>query len=222
MAVITLGENTTNTHNSVLTDTWLDQANPTTTRDGSGAMFANSSGSGGKRALIRIDVSDLSEDITYQSATLNVYAASAYTNRNLFVHLFSRAFVTAEATWNSYSSGNNWGTAGGDISGTVGTSTGALALFSGNASVNGIVTITDNNGLLTSYVNNSIAGAKTMFLMISTDVTTDFRMHTSEFTDSFRPFLSVSTPVEENKGAGSFALSTINIRRNLRRNADLL
>lgn len=59
---------------------------------------------------------------TISAITLNLYkAANGGTNTgvNVEVHETTRDWNEAQATWNVYSTGNNWSTAGGDYSATV-------------------------------------------------------------------------------------------------------
>jgi len=67
------------------------------------------------RQLIKFDLSALPADAIISSAVLSLYATlDRSTNARTFrVYRLKRAWVEAEATWNIYSTGNNWSTAGG-------------------------------------------------------------------------------------------------------------
>ena len=68
-----------------------------------------------QRTLIKFDLSDLPSNADISSATLSLYL---YTDkcdnaRTFRVYRQKRAWVESEATWNIYSTGNSWQTAGG-------------------------------------------------------------------------------------------------------------
>jgi len=68
-----------------------------------------------RRTLIQFDLSTLPADAIISSAILSLYLSSnlADNTRTFGVHRLKRAWVPAQATWNIYSTGNNWSTAGG-------------------------------------------------------------------------------------------------------------
>lgn len=67
------------------------------------------------RFLIKFDLSALPADAVISSTTLSLYFdGDASSNaRTLRVYRVKRVWVEAEATWNIYSTGNSWSTAGG-------------------------------------------------------------------------------------------------------------
>jgi hypothetical protein len=73
--------------------------------------------SGAIRGLIKFDLSSLASDVLITSATLHLYEDSASDAAGVGAHAVAlhrvlRNWVEAQATWNIYSTGNNWGTAG--------------------------------------------------------------------------------------------------------------
>lgn len=67
------------------------------------------------RTLIHFDLSTLPDNAVITSATLSLYAITDYSTNDRIVRVFrqKRAWIEAQATWNIYSTGNNWQTAGG-------------------------------------------------------------------------------------------------------------
>lgn len=98
-------------------DTTLDDSNPTTnygTGAGLGAGESNASTSV-YRSLIKFDFSSISWLAVINSATLSIwlFANAASNTRTCRVYRQKRAWVETQATWNVYSTGNSWQTAGG-------------------------------------------------------------------------------------------------------------
>lgn len=97
-------------------DTMILDTNPTTNFSSQNEFFVGEYNGGAQigRALIKFDLSGLSGE-TITSATLKLYdwgSNFADNTRDLRVYRVKRTVVITEATWNVYSSGNNWGTAG--------------------------------------------------------------------------------------------------------------
>lgn len=67
------------------------------------------------RTLIKFDLSTLPSDAAISAATLSLYSNTdnSSTARTFRVFRQKRAWVETQATWNSYSTGNGWSTAGG-------------------------------------------------------------------------------------------------------------
>jgi hypothetical protein len=66
------------------------------------------------RGLIKFDLSSIPASATILSATLSIWVNGDYciNARTLRAYRVKRNWVEEEATWNVYSAGNNWGTAG--------------------------------------------------------------------------------------------------------------
>lgn len=97
-------------------DTMVLDDNPTTNYDTNVSLFVGEYNGGAQigRALIKFDLSSLAGK-TVASATLKIYdwgSNFADNTRTIRVYRVKRAWVSNQATWNQYSSGNNWGTAG--------------------------------------------------------------------------------------------------------------
>jgi len=66
------------------------------------------------RALIKFDLSGIPSNATIESAVLSIRATTDKSSnaRTFSVYRVLRVWVDSQATWNVYSTGNNWGTAG--------------------------------------------------------------------------------------------------------------
>lgn len=90
-----------------------------TTNDGASAIMnigeRNDQVTSPIRALIQFDLSGIPAAATILSATLALWANADFSSnaRTLRAFRLKRAWVEAEATWNIYSTGNNWESAGG-------------------------------------------------------------------------------------------------------------
>lgn len=100
----------------------IANAAPTTAlSDGAGLYIMNRS-SNTQRSLISFTTPNLSGTITDVKLYLyaNYVGGGSNTGYNHDLHQVTQtAWVQSEVTWNSYSSGNSWSTAGGDFSATV-------------------------------------------------------------------------------------------------------
>jgi hypothetical protein len=112
-------------------DTFLGEGAPTTnysTLDYIYILFIQSLGTNQDgRTIIKFDFSALPEGAVISAATLNLYyyahPLSDAVGRTYWAYeLTQTGWVEAQATWNIYSTGNSWATAGGDYTATDGAS----------------------------------------------------------------------------------------------------
>jgi hypothetical protein len=107
-------------------DTVLHKHNPTTNYDYSPYLFVTTEISGDPpddwvtRGLLEMDISDMPAGATITQATLDLYYIDWSTgnpvgNELAVYKLINTAWVETEATWNIYSTGNNWFDTGGDF-----------------------------------------------------------------------------------------------------------
>lgn len=98
-------------------DTFLESANPTVNKDGSGALWVGELNDRAytERTLIKFDLSPLPDSAIISSAVLSLWAQydKSSNARTFRVYRQKRAWVEDEATWNIYKTGSNWSTAGG-------------------------------------------------------------------------------------------------------------
>jgi hypothetical protein len=115
-------------------DTYLSDGNPTTNYGaGTTVNLANIS-TLHWRSIVSFDFHSLVPSLaTIISATLSMYFYSFATGRTLTVYRLLRTdWIEAQATWNIYKTGSNWGTAGALGSGVDFTPTDAVAMTSLN------------------------------------------------------------------------------------------
>ena len=100
-------------------DTYLNSGAPNTNFGNMGVIVVGETNDGNDvfRSVIKFDLSSIPAGSTITSATLTVTLAEAGSfrannNRALKVYRSLRAFSESQATWNVYTTGNNWGTAG--------------------------------------------------------------------------------------------------------------
>ena len=103
-------------------DTYLSQATATTNFDTSVVLSIgdNAGGTAIRRAWIKSDFSAIPAGRRFVSAVLNLNpdADGSSNARTMSAHRCLRAVVSNQATWNIFSTGNNWGTAGASNSST--------------------------------------------------------------------------------------------------------
>lgn len=145
MPTVTIGDTGSNTYTgSHLAE--INQADPTTPYyDGSQGRVKLGTGANEERSFVEFDLPGaITGPVTVSSATLRVYKTDGndISGSNLEAYLLRRNPVHNQATWNVYSTGNNWGTAGAKNTTTdivspasvtqtgPGTSTGYVALTS--------------------------------------------------------------------------------------------
>lgn len=112
----------------------IDGSDATTNKIGDGQLKVKGNYTEGYRrhAILRFDISDIPAGSTISAVTLEITHYDIEVASTVYLHKNLRSWVESEATWNIYSTGNNWTTAGAqsdgnDISGTYGTATGALS-----------------------------------------------------------------------------------------------
>lgn len=110
MAVLTL-------QGTGVTDTALDSSVPDTDLSGGNYLYIGRYDTAWYgRSILKFDISSIPAGSTINSATLSFWVAIDYSNNNRDIGLYRilRTVVIEQATWNSYSTGNSWATAGCD------------------------------------------------------------------------------------------------------------
>lgn len=97
--------------------TFIDAAAPTTNFDFAGQLDVGEIKSGVelRRSLLDFDWSPIPANAKIKSAIFGIYDRgldTATNTRTMRAFRFKRAWVENQCTWNVYSTGNNWGTAG--------------------------------------------------------------------------------------------------------------
>jgi len=193
MSVVTIGDNTGDTYAGSI-DAHFKENNPTNPFGGTTALEVHKYGVG-DHAHVAIQFSGLSNivgPVTVSAATLYLwYVPAIGATPTVSAFRLLRNWVESEVTWNIYSSGNNWGTAGGLGSGTdrVGSATGSGALGSSAQyySITGLAA--DVEAWINGTANNY------GWHLERTDGANDATyivLEASEGTDGHRPYLEVN------------------------------
>lgn len=157
-------------------ETFIRSASPTT-NFGSGTTFQVGTDAISllNRSLIKWDLSSIPAGSVVISATLSIYVSfdNSDNTRTMRAYRVKRAWVEGQATWNIYSTGNNWGTAG-----CANTTTDREATDIGNVSVlsNLAVNAEVQISLTPSKVQEWISGALNnygMLLKVDTETAQD-------------------------------------------------
>ena len=97
-------------------DTFISSLDPTGNHGGVSIYIGESNTSSDVvRTLLKFDLSSIPATAIVESATLSLWQTNDFSDnaRTLRVFRVKRSWVEVEATWNIYSTGNNWQTAGG-------------------------------------------------------------------------------------------------------------
>jgi len=198
MTVVNIGDNTTGSPTMDFTgteDTWLRE-NATTTNYGSETtvFVADASGADFHGCFKFPGLSNISASAIVSAAVLNIYqvtggASSTYCD----IYRLLRDWVEGEATWNIYSTGNNWGTAGGiNATDRSGTTTGTID----TPGVTGYQT--NSSAQLVTDVQNFVDGTWGNYgwhLDRNSGASGNSQYGASDGTDGQRPYLSVTYTV---------------------------
>lgn len=197
MTTVTIGGRTADTYPGV-SDTQIRQNFPTTP-DGSGDRWNVSnavSGQAKKALLLFSGVSNIAGPVSVVSATISAYRLNAggAVNRNAVVRKVLRSVVASQATWNVYSTGNNWQTAGAlgalDVDPTI-LATGSITAAGG---VRNTFTGLGLAALYQDVINGVIANPWIVLELEDYGIVsgTDFDLASNErATESQRPFLEI-------------------------------
>jgi hypothetical protein len=176
-------------------DTSISNTNPTTNYGTSSTMeLTNWAGGSDKHLCLSFSgLSNISASEVVSSVTLGIYRFNGDANtHSIGLKRLLRNWVEAQATWNIYSTGNNWTTGGGESDGNdrSGTSSGSFS----SSSVAGYKTIT-STGQLMDDVQDFIDGTLTNYghhveVLDASNYWAQYRA--SEGTDGQRPYLSVT------------------------------
>ena len=191
MPVVTIGGRAGLTYTGV-EDTTLNEAAATTNYGSSDTLNAQSFDTR-QHALIKFTgLSNITGPVTVDSVTLYIYSEGGYDQYTISVRRVLQNWVEGQATWNIYSTGNNWNTAGGlgaasdRVSATSATFTHTNASGDKTASSAGMASDVEGwiNGTLDNYG-----------WMLSNDASADGNYSTlgsdERATATERPYLSV-------------------------------
>ncbi len=178
-------------------DTWIDLDGPTDNYSTSTELRIgeDNRNTDVDRGLVKSDISSIPPTATVVSATQKMFIGFsdlADNNGTLEAYRIKRAWVSAQATWNIFSTGNNWGTAG-----CANTTTDRDVSNSGTVTVvNGSAVGTEFDIVLTvasmqEWVNGTMTNDG-LLLKMSAESNDSFRFASSKnATPSYRPVLTV-------------------------------
>lgn len=177
-------------------DTYIDSQNATGNNDAATGLVIGStwaSTSFCRRALFTFDLAPviaMTKPFRQASLRLVCSADSGAGTPTLRARRILRAYVPAQVTWNVYSTGNNWTSAGAKGTGTD------ITLASFGAAAMGVLVEGEMRVNLTELVRSAIAAGDTTLRFIlgsdSTSADQSFSVHSLESaTPEYRPFMEV-------------------------------
>ena len=180
-------------------DVWMESSDPTTNKSaGTHRIRIGERNDAAEiwRTWIKPDFSSIPAGQTFISATLNIMPQADVSSnaRTLSVARCLRAVVAAQITWNVYSTGNNWGTAGGSNSSTD--YDGATLVGTGTQPASPTLDVMLNYTLTASELQKLYDGTYTnngLILFVATQ-TDDAILHysTENATPSKRPTITIT------------------------------
>jgi len=159
------------------------------------------------RGLIKFDISSIPSNSSIVSANLYLWVSADDSSnaRTLSAYRVLRAWVEAQATWNVYSTGNNWGTAG-----CSNTSTDREAASIGSASVGAsesvgtMITIALNTAKVEEWINGTLTN-NGLLLKVDTESSDKYSYDSSSSgTAGERPKLVIEYNSDRRKSAVFF------------------
>lgn len=157
MPTVVISENTTHDFTGT-DDVKLKESTPTTNLEDQNLEVTSFASGDRATSLVRFTgLSNITGPVTVSSATLSLFHTDNNGTNTVDVHRCLRAWVAAQATWNVYSTGNSWTTAGG-----VGTGTDIVTTASASAAITGTGSYQDwTSSQLAQDVQDWINGVNT-------------------------------------------------------------
>ncbi len=153
---------------------FIDENSATTNFEGTAPQLdvgESNIGSEKRRSLIQFDLSSIPGGSTITGATFKIYLSSASlasNNRTMSAYRLLRNWVENQATWNVYSTGNSWGTAGASNTSTDRESSalGTIAMATSDSA--GYKTSTFNTTLVQGWLDGTLTN-NGLILVIATE-----------------------------------------------------
>lgn len=204
MTVATITDNTTGTYTGV-EDAQLSTDTPTT-NNGSGTSLNTSSGSDETPLLRFTGLSNIPASATVTAVTLRLYLTGEVFSGNTTFYRMLRNWVEAQTTYNVYSTGNNWSSAG-----ALGSGTDRASSSSATLAHNAATGYTEySNAALVTDVQNWVNGANPNYGWQLRDSASYMFFASSEGTNGQRPELVVTYT---EAGGGSYPYSVPQLNR---------
>jgi len=163
-------------------DTTISSTDPTNNY-GAYSYLTVSNDSAYLRSLIMYNfIGYFPANINVKKATLTLYVSTIDSNINISFYKLTKLWVEAQATWNIYSTGNTWSTAGGDFGSAIASYTINVSLddcfisfdLPGSLIKDWIVNPGENYGVLIKMTNESAADNSISFTSCE-NATTGYR-----------------------------------------------
>ena len=156
MTVTVVGDNTG--YEVGVVETSLVEVLPTTNYAADYIRLGSAGGSNRARVLFKFTgLANITGPVTVSSAVITLMTADSTATRAVSLRKLLVPFVEAEATWNIYSTGNSWGTAGasgaGDMDSTV-VATGTIPATNGSTFA---ISGAGLDSLVEGWINGTIA-----------------------------------------------------------------
>lgn len=215
MPTETIGENTTDDY-AGLVDTFISEGSATTNYGSSSYMEVNKYTSGGwNMGLVKATgIASLPATAVISAVSLYVRVNAADLANGTYVisaKRLLRNWVTAEATWNIWSTSNNWTTAGARGNGTDRVTTATFAT-AGLDLTTGYKTLV-GDATAVADVQAMLAGGTANYgwLLERTDAANDFafrNLDSSQNSDGTRPYLEVTYTLGGSRRVGGKRLTS--------------
>lgn len=147
-------------------DVLIESVNPTTNHDTETTAYigdTNATDPEAQRIIIKFDLSTIPANATIIAASISMFEIAAGDGAglgawNIFCYRLKRDWVEDQATWNEYSTGNAWGTAGADNTTTDREATLSASLSVDGAAANAYLTWTGSKLIqdVQAFVNGSL------------------------------------------------------------------
>lgn len=174
-------------------DTHLN-AGATSTNYGVDAQIIVGNSANTYSGLIKFDLSSIPANALITSAVLSLTIAADNSNnaRTFRAYQCLRNWVEGQATWNVYSSGNNWTTAGAAGAGTDYNSTAwASTSFTATEAVNSVKTFSLDVTEFTKYIDGTYTNYGWV-IRADTEANDQYAFHSQQgATSAYRPYLTV-------------------------------
>ena len=193
MTVTVVGDNTG--YEVGVVETSLVEILPTTNYAADYIRLGSAGGSNRARVLFKFTgLANITGPVTVSSAVITLMTADSTATRAVSLRKLLVPFVEAEATWNIYSTGNSWGTAGasgaGDMDSTV-VATGTIPATNGSTFA---ISGAGLDSLVEGWINGAIAN-EGCILSLTDESTASYAYllrQSEDGTASRRPYLTVT------------------------------
>jgi hypothetical protein len=172
-----------------VTDTYIKALDATTNKNGLGLWQGERNDQVGsqQRILIKVDLSSIPAGSTIVSAVLSFYLVGDFSSNARTVSCFRslRAWNVSQATWNVYTTGNSWGTAGAGNTTTDREATDiGNASFSASETLNAFKSITLTASKIQEMITNGSFTNNGFIIITATESDDAYQIEDTELTNT--------------------------------------